>query len=157
MRGVSLLATSTTKTDADTMAFATLRFAGDNLDPADIGRILSATPTRAHRKGETYFAGHRAGWLTGQTGIWYLATDKLVESADLADHLRFIEKLLRPGPHDNMRLMQLRDVLTHSGADAHFSVFWRGPQGSTAPAIPGEFALLAHELSADIETDFETD
>src|SRR5438067_608011 len=102
MSRASRLATSTTKTDvqSDRKAFVTLRFAGDELDPRDISAILPVEPTRAHRKGEEFFAGPNAGYLPGRTGIWFLATDKLVASDDLADHLRFVEKLLCPKPAD---------------------------------------------------------
>src|SRR6266849_9028206 len=92
------LAISTTKTDAQTdrKAFVTLRFAGDDLDPREISAILAVAPTRAHRKGEEFVAGPHAGKLRGRTGIWFLATDKLVPSDDLRDHLRFLQKLLYP-------------------------------------------------------------
>src|SRR6266478_8252296 len=94
------LATSTTKTDAptDRKAFVTLRFAGDDLDPREISAILSVAPTRAHKKGEEFFAGPNAGTLRGRTGIWFLATDDLVASDDLGEHLHFVQKLLYPEP-----------------------------------------------------------
>lgn len=158
--GANPLATSTMKTNPAAMkatTFATLRFAGDNLDPQDISDVLPIKPARAHRKGEEYYAGERAGRLRGRTGIWYLTTDKFVESANLADHLVFIGLLLYPGPGDNRRLMKIRDVLGRSGADAHVSVFWRGAPGQEPPAIPGQFARLVSEIGADIETDFHND
>jgi hypothetical protein len=71
----------------DQKAFVTLCFARDELDPRDISAILPVEPTRAHRKGEEFFAGPNAGYLPGRTGIWFIATDKLVPSDDLADHL----------------------------------------------------------------------
>src|SRR5436309_14787324 len=82
MSRANRLAISTTKTDvrADRKAFVTLRFAGDNLDPDEISAILPIKPTRAHRKGEEFVAGPHAGTLHGRTGIWFLATDKLVPS-----------------------------------------------------------------------------
>lgn len=54
--------TSTTKTEAgaDGKAFVTLRFVGDDLDPDEISAILPVEPTRAHRKGEEFFAGAAA-------------------------------------------------------------------------------------------------
>jgi hypothetical protein len=50
-------ATSTTKSDNATRAFATLRFAGDALDPDEITRIVKERPTRAYRKGQKYRSG----------------------------------------------------------------------------------------------------
>src|SRR5437763_14463664 len=118
MSRASRLATSTTKTDApkteaksDRKAFVTLRFSGDELDPQEISAILPIKPTRAHRKGEEFFAGPSAGNLHGRTGIWFLATDKLIDSDDLGDHLRFVQKLFYPEPSDKRRITKLRDVL----------------------------------------------
>src|SRR6266699_2633733 len=98
MSRASRLATSTMKTDVQTdrKAFVTLRFAGDELDPGEISAILPVEPTRAHRKGEEFFAGPNAGTLRGRTGIWFLATDDFVHSDDLQDHLAFVEGLLYP-------------------------------------------------------------
>ena len=49
-------ATSMTNSENTTRAFATLRFAGDALDPEEISRIVKEEPTRAYRKGETISA-----------------------------------------------------------------------------------------------------
>jgi uncharacterized protein DUF4279 len=127
------LATSTTKTDAQTdrKAFVTLRFAGDALDPRDISTILPVEPTRAHRKGEEFFAGSKAGNLRGRTGIWFLATDKLVDSDDLADHLRFVQDLLYPKPGDDGRISRLREILERTHSTRTSPVF-----GAATPAKP---------------------
>lgn len=90
------MVTSATKTETDRKAFVTLRFAGDDLDPAEISAILPVTPTRAHKKGEEFFAGPRAGKLRGRTGMWFLATDKLVPSDVVDDHFAFVEKIFTP-------------------------------------------------------------
>src|SRR5437870_807374 len=111
MSRASRLATSTTKTDAkaDRKAFVTLRFAGDELDPAEISAVLPVKPSRAHKKGEEFLAGPQAGTLHGRTGIWFLATDALVDSDDLSDHLTFVQELLYPAPGDDSRIAKLRD------------------------------------------------
>ena len=41
--------------------YATVRFAGDQLDPAHISALLPVAPKRAHRKGEIFYAGPHAG------------------------------------------------------------------------------------------------
>jgi hypothetical protein len=76
MSRASRLETSMTKTEvgADSKAFVTLRFAGDDLDPDEISAVLPVKPTRAHCKGEEFFAGPRAGNLHGRTGMWFIAT-----------------------------------------------------------------------------------
>jgi hypothetical protein len=158
MSRVSRLATSTTKTDtkADRKAFVTLRLAGDDLDPAEISAVLPVKPTRAHRKGEEFFAGPHAGKLRGRTGIWYLATDKLVPSDDLEGHLAFVQKLLYPTPGDESRITMLRDILERTRSLAHITCFWRGDPGETAPPILEQFKSAVAHLAGDIETDFAT-
>lgn len=144
----------TNTTEALPRVFAALRFAGDNLDPDELRAVLPVPPRRAHRKGEPYYSGKRAGYVLGRTGVWYLTTDRLTDSRDLADHLAILQQLLRPAPDDNRRLMQLRDIIGRTGARASFSIFWYGRAGDAPPAIPGEIACLASELGADIETDY---
>lgn len=157
MSRASDLATSTTKTDPQSCkAFVTLRFAGDDLDPREVSAILPITPMRAHRKDEEFVAGEHAGALHGRTGIWFLATDKLVHSDELGDHLRFVHKLLYPAPTDVRRIMKLRDILERAHSRAHITCFWRGDRGETAPQIPDHFTSAVEPLAADIETDFAT-
>src|SRR5437016_12749921 len=131
MGRASRLATSTTKTEArtDRKAFVTLRFAGDDLDPREISAILPIEPTRAHRKGEEFVAGQHAGTLRGRTGIWFLATDTLVHSDDLRDHLHFVHKLLYPKPTDISRIGKLRDILRCTHSRARITCFWHGDPG----------------------------
>jgi hypothetical protein len=157
MKTASQLATSMTKTDGrhGHRAFVTLRFAGDELDPSDISKILEIEPKRAHRRGEEFVAGPRAGRLRGKTGMWYIDSDGLVDSDALGDHLRFLYKLLYPAPADNRRVMQLRDVLTKAHSAAHVTCYWHGEPGEQSPMIPAVFAAGLARLPADIETDFE--
>lgn len=150
------MATSTTKTEAETgrKAFVTLRFAGDDLDPAEISAILQVKPTRAHKKGEEFVAGPHAGKLRGRTGIWFLATDNLVNSDDLRDHLRVIADVLHTSPEDARQVDKLRSILQSKHARARITCFWRGGPGEAAPQIPDWFTAGSKRLPADIETDF---
>jgi hypothetical protein len=156
MSMASRLATSSTKTEAQTdrKAFVTLRFAGDDLDLAEISANLPIAPTRAHRKGEKFLAGPHAGDLRGRTGIWFLSTDKHVPTDDLGDYLEFVRTLLYPQPGDNSRIGALRDVLKHAHSHARITCFWRGDPGEVEPPIPAEFRSTIAPLGADIETDF---
>jgi Domain of unknown function (DUF4279) len=156
MTEASRLETSTMKTELNTdgKAFVTLRFAGDDLDPDEISDLLPVKPTRAHRKGESFFAGPHAGKLRGRTGIWFLATDRLVPRDDLKEHLDFVHKLLNPRPGDMSRIAKLRAVLERTHSGAHVTCFWRGDPGETAPQIPGRFNSAVEPLATDIETDF---
>ena len=136
--------------------YATLRFAGDRLDPEHISAILPVTPKRAHRKGQVFFAGQRAGNLTGRTGIWYIDTREM-RSHDLADHLRVIVTLLYPEPGNTDRVNRLREVMGREHGEAHVSCFWHGRQGARPPAIPEDIRAALAQLPADIETDYATD
>jgi hypothetical protein len=156
MSTASRLATSSTKTDlqTDRKAFVTLRFAGDDLDPAEISAILPIAPTRAHRKGEKFLAGPHAGPLRGRTGMWFLSTDKHVPNDDLGDHLEFVRTLLYPKPDASGRVAALRDVLQHAHSRVRITCFWRGDPGEAEPCIPAEFRSAIERLGAGIETDF---
>jgi hypothetical protein len=155
MRTAKRLAISSTKTDPRTdKAFVTLRFAGDGLDPAEISAILPIAPTRAHRKGEKFFAGPYAGPLRGRTGIWFLSTDTHVASDDLGDHLEFVRTMLYPRPGDSSHISAVCDVLKHAHSRARITCFWRGDPGKAEPRIPEEFRSAVEPLGANIETDF---
>jgi hypothetical protein len=137
------------------MPFATLRFSGDRLDPDRITAILGTQPTKAHRKGERYLAGPRAGYVTGRTGLWVLATDSMVDSAELDRHLEHLVDLIFQGPDRAERLKQLHELMSRDGIKADVSCFWRGGPGTQPPSITGNVISSFHELPAEIETDFE--
>lgn len=137
------------------ITYATLRFAGDRLDPDRISAILPVPPKRAHRKGEKFHAGPRAGNLTGRTGIWYFDTRDM-SSRDLADHLRRIVELLYPEPGNADRVNQLRDVMGQEHVRARVSCFWYGKPGAQPPTVPEDVRAALTSLPAEIETDFHT-
>jgi len=158
MSRASRLETSRTKTEfnADGKAFVTLRFVGDDLDPDEISAVLPIKPTRAHCKGKEFFAGPRAGNLHGRTGMWFLATDKLVPSDNLQDHFAFVQRLLSPTPGDIKRIAKLDEIIKRTHSSARVTCFWRGDPGETAPHIPDGFKSMIQPLAAAIETDFAT-
>jgi hypothetical protein len=136
------------------MAFAMLRFTGDRLDPGRITAILGVEPTKGYRKGESYFAGPRAGYVAGRTGVWVLATDGLVDSAELDRHLGYLVDLIQ-GPDWEQRLNQLHEVMSRDGVKADVSCFWRGGPGTQTPTISEDAIRKLRQLPAEIETDFE--
>ncbi len=136
-------------------AYATLRFAGDKLEPREISEILGFGPTRAYRKGERYFAGRRAGELTGRTGIWLLTTEDVVQSPDLDRHLSYLVNLIFQDDED--RATRLHKLIAHQDLNAHVSCFWHGEAGAQAPSIPLSAIEAFRRLPAEIETDFDTD
>src|SRR5437870_928261 len=120
-----------------TTVFATLRFSGDHLDPDRITAILGVQPTKAYRKGERYLAGPRAGYVTGRTGVWVLASDSVVNSAELDRHLEHLVNLIFAGPDRGERLKQLHELMSREGVKADASCFWRGARGARPPLISG--------------------
>jgi hypothetical protein len=149
-------ATSMTKSENPIRAFATLRFAGDALDPDEISSVINERPTRAHRKGEIFRPGPRSPEVTGKTGIWYFSTRRKIQSNDLGDHLNALERLISPfGDQDN-RLKELRDIMERRNLQAHVTFFWRGPPGVQHPTIPSVATATLRRLPADIEPDIET-
>ena len=142
-----------TRFDELPKTYATLRFAGDGLEPAHISALLPVAPKRAHRKGETFYAGPHAGNLTGRTGIWYFDTRDLA-SRDLTDHLRHIVELLYPEPGNVDRVTKLRNLMRQEHATAYVSCFWFGKPGAQPPAIPEDVRAALAGLPAEIETDF---
>src|SRR5262249_23867999 len=128
-------ATSTTKSENTTSTFATLRFAGDALDPEEISSVLKESPTHAYKKGESYRPGPRSPEITGKTGVWFLSTKRKIQSNDIVDHLNALERVIAPfGDQDN-RLKQIRDIMKRKNLQAHVTFFWRGRPGARHPSI----------------------
>ena len=134
--------------------YATLRFAGDALDPEEISDVVKERPTRAYKKGQTYRPGPRSPDVTGKTGVWYFSTKRKLQSKDLVDHLNALERLIAPfGDQDN-RLKELRDIMERRNLQAHVTFFWRGPPGAQHPSVPSVATAALRRLPADIEPDF---
>jgi hypothetical protein len=146
--------TSITKSDYNIRAFATLRFAGDTLDPDEISRIIKEQPTKANRKGQTYRSGAHGPVVTGRTGIWYFSTRRKVTSKDVADHLSLLDRLVAPFGDEDNRLKDLREVMERRNLRAHVTLFWRGPSGAQHPSVPSVSTAALRRLPADIEPDF---
>ena len=149
--------TRSTEAPPRTTAFATLRFSGDRLDPDRITAILGVQPTKAYQKGERYLAGPRAGYLTGRTGVWVLASDGAIDSAELDPHLEYLVAPIFAGPNREERLKQLHDLMSRDGVKADVSCFWRGRPDTRPPSVPAKVISRLNQLPAEIETDFEAD
>lgn len=137
--------------------FATLRFAGDALDPEEISRVLKESPTRAYKKGQSYKPGPRSPEITGKTGVWYFSTRRKIQSNDLTDHLNLLERLIAPFGDQDGRLREIRDIMKRRNLQAHVTFFWRGRPGATSPSIPSVATSAFSRLPADIEADIDTD
>src|SRR5438034_5359807 len=147
--------TRSTEVPPRTKAFATLRFCGDRLDPDRITAILGVQPTKAYRKAERYLAGPRAGYVTGRTGVWALASDDVVAGADLDRHLGHLLDVIFAGPDREERLKHLCQMMSRDDVKADVSCFWRGGPGNAPPLVSTDAIRKFHQLPAEIETDFE--
>ena len=143
------------KADGTVKTYAILCFAGDKLDPLEISDILGIDPTRAYRKGEKYFAGPRAGMVTGRTGIWLLSTDEVVSGSDLDRHISYLLEIIFENGAD--RFSRLHQLIADRGLQAHVSCFWHGKASAHAPEIPTLAIDGFKRLPAEIEIDFDTD
>lgn len=149
-------ATSTTKSEPGAIiAFASLRFAGDGLDPSRITAILDIIPTLAYRKGEI-FKRSRGHEVRGRTNLWLLSSKSRVQSSELSDHLEYLLTVLFPGGSDD-RAERLRAMLRDGHVQADVCCFWAGSPGMTPPVIPEHVRVALTSLPAEIETDFVTD
>ena len=127
MSTANTLAMSMTNSESASQVFATLRFAGDALDPDEISRVVGQQPTRAYRRGQRYKPGPRSPEVTGKTGVWYFSTKRKVASKDLRDHLDALVNLVLPVADEDKRLRELRDIMERRNLQAHATCFWRGP------------------------------
>ena len=153
---ISGSAISTTKSDPGTLkTYASLRFAGDRLEPEQITKILGRRPKTAYRKGEIYrrSRGHEA---RGRTGLWLLSSKGQVDSGDLNDHLAYLLKLLF-SPGEAQRLERLRSLMHEDGLEVDISCFWHGERGALPPVVSAATRNAFARLPATIETDFDTD
>jgi hypothetical protein len=146
--------TSTTKSDNNIRAFATLRFVGDELDPDEISSAIKEQPTKATRKGQAYRSGPYGPDVTGRTGVWYYSTKRKIPSNELADHLSALDRLIAPFGDQGNRLNELREIMDRRNLQAHVSLFWRGPPGIEHPSVSSVTTAALRRLPADIEPDF---
>ena len=141
-------------TDSEVRAFATLRFASDALDPAEISRILDEEPTRAYRKGQRFHPSARSPEVIGKTGVWYFSTRRKIPGNDLTDHLDALLKLIFPFADADKRLKELRDIMKRADLEAHVTCFWRGPPGAAKPSIPLNVTASLQQLPIYLDADF---
>lgn len=164
--------------DDTVRAFATLRVVGDELIPSEITDILRLFPTKSYAKGEKYDAGRHAGQIIGKTGVWYLATDRIVASNRLVDHLLFLVSVLAPDstlagmafiPNKATigrpiavapffrRLERLKMVIEKRNLRAVVTLFWHGTTGAKHPPLPRTLLTIFRAFSIEIEMDFDAD
>jgi hypothetical protein len=148
------------KTDQNAVhAFATLRFAGDQLDPHQITELLRVEPTLAYRKGESYRIGPRRKRV-GKTGLWIFSTDGLFPQHEVRAHVDAITELVANDsrhPARDKKLQVLREIVEERALSPLVTIFWHGPQGTPAPMIDPAFRDLIARIHGQVEEDFDVD
>ena len=137
-------------------AFATLRFAGDSLDPAELSGVLRVEPTIAYRKGERYRIGGEKS-AVGKTGLWMITTEGRFPEQDLRAHLDAIAYLIAADPKHparDERLAGLRAIVQLRRLEPVATVFWHGPSGARVPSIHASFRDLVARIHGAVEEDF---
>jgi hypothetical protein len=157
IRAANLWATFMQNSEGTLVAYATLRFVGDALDPEEISGVLKQQPTRAYRQGQRYRPDARSPETTGKTGVWYFSTKRSNPSKVLGDHLVALEDLISPFADDGRRIRALREIMDRRNLKAHVTCFWRGVFGVTKPSISSAVVRTFERLPADIETDFDNE
>jgi hypothetical protein len=137
------------------LTFASIRFAGDRLEPDRLTNILDAVPSTAYRKGEVYKRG-RGHEVRGRTGLWLLSSDGCLDSADLNEHLEYLLTIILP-EHAKERLAQLHKLMREDGIEAYVASFWHGDYGAPAPSIRDDVRTRLDRFPTEIETAFATD
>src|SRR5260370_37700539 len=126
---------SKTKSNAGTLdVFASLRFAGDRLQPGRITQLLRVEPTVAYRKGDVYkrSRGHE---VVGRTGLWLLSSEGHVSSNELHDHFAYLRAVIFSSAGSDL-VMPLQRVMREAGLTAHISCLWYCEHGPTPPVLP---------------------
>lgn len=141
-------------------AFATLRFTGDEVDPAQVSEILQTSPTFEYRKGDPYKIRPDAPLSFRKTNLWLLDSAKIIEDLDLKKHVKCLESALSDNLTEYMRDEKF-DRIRHYCSDHHVEVlatlFWHGDHQSRPPRASARFANMIAHLNGEVAEDFETD
>jgi len=140
-------------------AFATLRFAGDLLDPSELTQLLQRKPKLGYKKGQPYRTGPRGPEQIGKTGLWYFSTKDVLKSRSLQEHLNLIGAMLTGSSShgEEARLLTLQQIVERQSLRPVVTCFWHGAAGATSPTVPLAFETLLKRIHGEIETDFDVD
>ena len=139
--------------DSETVgSFATLRFSGSDLDPAVITEILGVEPTLACVKGARDPVQRKSGERLSQQGWWFLKTDKLVSSSDLAAHEDAILRILLSLPVQPHVYALPKDL----GANMQVTLFWFGQFKAQAPTVNPNLLQMVAKLGGELTVNFQT-
>ena len=155
-------------------AHASVRIAGESLDPLDVTKALRLPPDHVHRQGEPRIQRRRDGSLREQApyrqGLWSMGSERWVDAPELDVHIRWLLDQLEPRRVELQRLLEggasggifcYSDILPSSIPSSSGSPSSGFPlSGSTlgrcvALALPVESAR--RELDEDLQQDLDGD
>jgi hypothetical protein len=130
-------------------AHASVRIAGESLDPLDVTRALRLPPDHVHRSGEPRIQRRRDGSLRELTpyrqGMWSMGSERWVDAPELDVHIRWLLDQLEP------RRVELQRLLT-GGAGGAIFCYSSDPGDETTP-IPGSTLGRCVALSLPVQID----
>ena len=120
--------------------------------PALGERIALSLPSPLAIEAKFILLGPRTPRSVGRTGVWFLSTDGLAMSKDLAYNLRFLARLLLPEPGGERRLAAIRELMRREDVEAPDGILVRAEwPKSRAFRLTGD--SLQRSVSG-VETDF---
>ena len=105
-------------------------FWGEKLDPAAVTAALNVRPTQAHAKNETR-ASSTDKQVTAKIGMWGYSTDSEIDSAELGEHILFLQSKFSDSLNKITELKNIQDScidifvateLNKDGADYEFEL-----------------------------------
>lgn len=130
-------------------AYASLRFAGDKLDPSDVTRKLQLPPDTAVRKGDPNIERNQKGQVEVfddfAAGVWVMSSRDWVNTPDINYHVRWILQEVEP------RRGEVEEMLG-IGVRGDLFCFSRGPSPDH-PEVDEALLERVEELGLQIKYD----
>jgi hypothetical protein len=108
----------------------------------------------AYQKGEKIKFGPRSPETIAKTGVWYLSTDKVIQSPHLDDHLRYIFRLAFLPGGDPISSLSFRNLLKKKNLRVHLTIF---AHGGKKPSLHPSFEAMLKTVPVDVQIDFDAD
>ena len=121
--------------------YATLRIYHDELDPEQISKALSLTPSDAQRKGDALSSGRVL-----PTGGWFLSSKDRVTSKDIRRHIVWILDQLDANK-------EALSLLQNQHYEMNIFCFWASASGHGGPQLDHEIMKRLASLRLDVGFD----
>ena len=130
------------------LAYASFSVSDDDLVPQEWTDYFGLVPDIAITKGDPiHDPTGQDRKLTRGTGVWGISSKTAVYSDELADHLRYLTRVL------GLADMDASAFAAHSGAHMRFFCYWNNCGGTREPLIPDDIREIAERSGIEIEID----